>query len=1306
MDASWKKNIRNNNELNNKKFWMNNSPNKNNMFNGDYLKNKKDIYSKKKGNSFIDKNDDNYQSYQILYVNNPFNLNNTRGKKPFNNKIAHNNYYTNTVHLNKKEKDSSINTKYKNNVKLMNGLNKKPPSVHIDNNKNYLGSKNKGKNIIYETFSNINNNKRNNFKTSDTNLFISSQNAGKKNLIYSNNEEEEINLNIINKNENFHENQNIINPNNKIKNKSNYHIPKKIPNSKNITSSYSHQNMLTYNPKFLVKTEENYDNNKSGYINNINNISNLNRNDYDFYISSPLKYNNLSNNINLNNKKIFITNKSAKKEKVKYPYNNISDISDYNYNNNYSNINIDLFENNTSKNSNNYINVYFNNNNINNNSINNNNNKLLYYQNNQKISKNNIKGNYYCVLPENNPPKITEYNEEIKNIKVNTSNAKTRNHLLTERNKKDTKKKENKSLENSDCHINIKIKNNTNFINKIINKTNDNSNFYNDNRYNNINIYKKKIESKNNKLLIHQKESNNNINVIINKSQYEERNKNINKKKSKLKSQKSNLSVKRNIILEKPKNKNNFKKKLYCYNIKIYEIKRCYFNKTYISKNITNKNNKKNTEEKHEITFTEKISVYIDSNNMNTLSLNNDTNIIGDPSLIENSFNNNSNNNNKIPKETNHLNIIQSYKNSKNNQKNFSSIAAPVPNKNKNLIKSKKNKEKIGKNIDYINNIEKEELEMTFGIEEIKEKNKNKNKKENSYEEEEEKDLYQNEDIKIMTDDEEAQDNLRITQGKEIINTKINPDKINKGLELLEKIQKKRNSNKLGLNFINTSIDKNENDNNSINDNKELEEYYKKTNTLKQKDIKVVINNLTKNKKCEILNNVLTDLFEKKEKEAKIFNNEILNYNPIKIEKYENIFKQMEIQNLESILTKRQLYQKFDFIYDKEELMEEMKTKKSEMTYNKKLYKSITNELLENSLIKNKIIFSYKNILELNKKNILCKKENLLPKEVINHCNDLLYNFEKDNKKVDININNINNENDKWNRKDMSIEIKKAEEYVKNMNKAMSKNNYKFEIIGILNTLTVDNYSDILIQLNNIIYQVNNNNKIKKINQEILLDNQFQFSEIIIEKAIMEKGYVKLYAKICHDLFLTFNQIVNESNNNILITGENLQSLLISECKQKLNEYQYNKDNLNINNNDDIFLIKKKFLGNINFICELIDSKLFSQKIGFNFLDILYKNYENFEGKNKNLNLEGIITLLNKLGKIVFQEKNEKYLQDLEFFMKENLIPLINDNKSNNNKNIPEYLKYKIINLIEKQKNNWEESLFEKSITAKGKNSL
>ena len=273
----------------------------------------------------------------------------------------------------------------------------------------------------------------------------------------------------------------------------------------------------------------------------------------------------------------------------------------------------------------------------------------------------------------------------------------------------------------------------------------------------------------------------------------------------------------------------------------------------------------------------------------------------------------------------------------------------------------------------------------------------------------------------------------------------------------------------------------------------------------------------------------------------------------------------------------------------------------------------------------------------------------------------------------------------------MSPEIKKAEEYIINMTKEMSKNNYKYEIIEILNTITVDNYPDILLKLNTIVYQINN---IKSIKPEILLDNQFRFSEIIIEKAIMEKGYVKLYAKICYDLFKTFNTLKKENPNNILNDSENLQTLLITECKQIFNDYQYNKDI-----SEENFVIKKKFLGNINFICELIEVKLFPQKIGFEFLDGLFKNYEKNCDDNKYLNLEGIITLLNKFGKIVFEEKNEKFLEDLNYYMKECITPMIEEN----NKKIPDYLKYKIINLIEKQKNNWEESMFEKSITAKGK---
>lgn len=53
--------------------------------------------------------------------------------------------------------------------------------------------------------------------------------------------------------------------------------------------------------------------------------------------------------------------------------------------------------------------------------------------------------------------------------------------------------------------------------------------------------------------------------------------------------------------------------------------------------------------------------------------------------------------------------------------------------------------------------------------------------------------------------------------------------------------------------------------------------------------------------------------------------------------------------------------------------------------------------------------------------------------------------------------------------------------------------------------------------------------------------------------------------------------------------------------------------------------------------------KLFSQKIGFDFLDIMYRKFTEKENndKNKYLNLEGVITLLNKFGKTIFEWKNE-----------------------------------------------------------------
>ena len=140
-----------------------------------------------------------------------------------------------------------------------------------------------------------------------------------------------------------------------------------------------------------------------------------------------------------------------------------------------------------------------------------------------------------------------------------------------------------------------------------------------------------------------------------------------------------------------------------------------------------------------------------------------------------------------------------------------------------------------------------------------------------------------------------------------------------------------------------------------------------------------------------------------------------------------------------------------------------------------------------------------------------------------------------------------------------------------------------------------------------------------------------------------------------------------------------------------------NKDN---EDNKELFLIfKKKFLGNMDFIAELIKVKLLSQTKGFEFLDTLYKRYKEIQNEQiKYLNLEGAIILLTKFGKIVYDRKNPKHLQNLDNYIKDNICPIV-DKKD---KNLPNYLKFKIINLIEKKKNNWKDSLYEQSIIAKG----
>ena len=462
------------------------------------------------------------------------------------------------------------------------------------------------------------------------------------------------------------------------------------------------------------------------------------------------------------------------------------------------------------------------------------------------------------------------------------------------------------------------------------------------------------------------------------------------------------------------------------------------------------------------------------------------------------------------------------------------------------------------------------------------------------------------------------------------------------------------------------------------------------------------------------------------------------------ISKYKEIFndKQQIISKLELLMNKQKNKNNHDnydlinnYMFSSPKIESEID---SDMNINKDTPGNRKEIINNNLLISQKSInnkkYTYEEII-LYKNKKICQHSSLLTLDVINHCNEMITTlrdnysaFKKNYKDIIINTNNnyaINNNNNivksekelsllKWARKDMSKEIEEAEKYVKELNIKMSKDNYKYQIIEILNTLTVDNYKSILNKIIEMIFlsENSNNNELELNKPEYLLHNQCIFVEVVLDKATIEKGYVVLYAKLCADLFIEYIKLIKDNNNqeikNQLISGENLKTILTSECRQRFDEcvsISTLSKNLDDDEKEEIFLIfKKKFLGNMDFIAELINVKLLSQTKGFDFLDILYKRYVEIKNndKIKYLNLEGAVTLLTKFGKIIVERQNPKHMQNLDNYMKDNIYPIVSNNNTNN-KGLPNYLKFKIINLIEKKKNNWKDSLYEQSIIAKGK---
>jgi len=91
-----------------------------------------------------------------------------------------------------------------------------------------------------------------------------------------------------------------------------------------------------------------------------------------------------------------------------------------------------------------------------------------------------------------------------------------------------------------------------------------------------------------------------------------------------------------------------------------------------------------------------------------------------------------------------------------------------------------------------------------------------------------------------------------------------------------------------------------------------------------------------------------------------------------------------------------------------------------------------------------------------------------------------------------------------WGRKDHSAANKIADEYREEKKKINDKDPMRLELTELLNMLTYDNYE----QTKNRIFELIQNE----------VSDQEKFLEVLFKKAVSEKAFVVLYAKICKEI--------------------------------------------------------------------------------------------------------------------------------------------------------------------------------------------
>ena len=285
-------------------------------------------------------------------------------------------------------------------------------------------------------------------------------------------------------------------------------------------------------------------------------------------------------------------------------------------------------------------------------------------------------------------------------------------------------------------------------------------------------------------------------------------------------------------------------------------------------------------------------------------------------------------------------------------------------------------------------------------------------------------------------------------------------------------------------------------------------------------------------------------------------------------------------------------------------------------------------------------------------------------------------------------------------RKDISKEVALAEEFKKKIDEEATKDPVRFKITEHLNILTVDNYKT----TSDNIYEI--------IKDDIA--NQEKFLDVLFNKSVNEKAFVKLYAKLCKDFDKKLpqkNEKKKDEKSNKKPTSV-MRVKLLDKCRQIFKIENNEKFDEYIKVADPVereIKLKKFVLGDVNFIGELINIQILSRKIVSQCLNNLFTRFNDAKADKslKMINLEAIVILLDNFGTLLKAKEDKMKEEDKKTYnsLVEKYLKKLSE-VIENDKNLVQYVKYKIINLIERSKNNWEKSKYDKSLDAKGKKDL